>query len=75
MKGGKRVASAKEGTYYVVSVSGTKYYEQEQHDYAEIAFAKTSTFQTIDITTNPNKLVYRCIDFDGKIRDEVIIEK
>lgn len=75
MKGGKRVASAKEGTYYVVSVSGTKYYEQEQHDYAEVAFAKTSTFQTIDITTNPDKLVYRCIDFDGKIHDEVTIVK
>lgn len=75
MRNGKPVASAKDGTYYVVSVSGTKYYEQLQHDYAEVAFDKVSTYQTIDITTNPDKLVYRCIDFDGKVRDEVVIEK
>ncbi|NUM53865.1 MAG: metallophosphoesterase family protein [Candidatus Hydrogenedentes bacterium] len=75
LNNGRRVASAKDGTYYVVSVSGTKYYEQEQHDYAEVAFEKVSTYQTIGITTNPDKLVYRCIDFGGKVRDEVVIEK
>ena len=75
MKGGKRVASAKDGTYYVVSVSGTKYYEQEDRDYTDIGFVKVSTYQVIDIATNPDRLTYRSIDFEGKVRDELTIEK
>ncbi|HRK32949.1 MAG TPA: metallophosphoesterase [Candidatus Hydrogenedentes bacterium] len=71
----QKVASAKEGTYYIVSVSGKKYYEQEPSDYAAVAFANVSTYQTIDITTNPDRLVYRCYDFDGTLRDEFVIEK
>ena len=75
MNDGMRVASAKDGTYYVVSVSGTKYYEQQARDYAEVAFTKTSTYQVIDVSTAPDRLSYRCLDFDGKVRDEVQIEK
>lgn len=75
MKAGKKVASAAEGTYYVVSVSGTKFYEQEEHDYAEVAFTDTMTYQIIDIDTNPDRLTYRAYDAEGTQRDEVIIEK
>ena len=75
MRDGERVASASDGTYYIVSVSGKKYYEQEPQDYAEMAFANVSTYQIIDITTNPDRLVYRCYDFDGVLRDELTIEK
>lgn len=76
MKNGKKVASAQEGTYYVVSVSGSKFYEQESHDYAEVSFTKTDTFQTIDIQSNgKNACTYRAYDAEGKIRDEVVIEK
>ncbi len=75
MKDGKRVATASDGTYYIVSVSGTKYYKQEPHDYAEVQFADTSTYQTIDISTNPDRLTYRAHDFDGNIKDEFVIEK
>ena len=73
MKEGKRVASAAEGTYYVVTVSGTKYYEQEQHDYAEVAFPNTSTYQVIEV--NDNILSYKAFDFDHKLRDEFTIQK
>ncbi len=76
MNGGKRAASAKEGTYYVVSVSGSKFYEQIPHDYAEVSFANTDTFQTIDIKKNGKNLcTYRAYDPEGTVRDEIIIEK
>ncbi|MDZ4861090.1 MAG: metallophosphoesterase family protein [Candidatus Hydrogenedentes bacterium] len=75
MRDNARVASAEDGTYYIVSVSGKKYYEQEPHTYADVAFANVSTYQIIDITTNPDRLAYRCYDFDGVLRDELIIEK
>jgi hypothetical protein len=73
MKEGKRVAAAAEGTYYVVTVSGTKYYEQEQHDYAEVAFPDTSTYQVIEV--NDNTLSYKAFDYDHKLRDEFTIQK
>ena len=73
MKAGKRVASAAEGTYYVVTVSGTKYYEQEQHDYAEVAFPEVSTYQVIDVT--PSRFSYKAYDYDHQLRDEFSIEK
>ncbi len=75
MRDGKRVESTKEGTVHVVSVSGTKYYEQVEHDYAEKAFTNTSTYQVIDISTNPDRLTYRCYDLNGKILDEFAIER
>ncbi|MCC6697063.1 MAG: metallophosphoesterase family protein [Candidatus Hydrogenedentes bacterium] len=75
MRGGERAASAKEGTYYVVSVSGTKFYDQEPHDYAEVAFPDVMTYQTIDIGMNPDTLTYRAYDMEGKLRDEVVITK
>ncbi|MBI5091195.1 MAG: metallophosphoesterase family protein [Candidatus Hydrogenedentes bacterium] len=75
MKEGKRAQSAKDGVYYIVSVSGTKYYEQTQHDYAEIAFTKTSTYQIFDVTTDPNRLTYRAYDVQGNVKDEFTIDK
>lgn len=75
MRGGQRVGSAAEGTYYVVSVSGTKFYEQLQHDYAEVAFPEVMTYQVIDIETEPHRMTYRAYDREGELRDEVIIEK
>jgi len=76
MKGGKRAASAAEGTYYLVSVSGTKYYEQGDFDYSAVAFTKVSTYQIIDIEVGPvNKLTYRAYDEEGALRDEFVIEK
>lgn len=75
MNNGKKADSPKNGTYYAVTVSGPKYYEQGSFDYAEKAFSKVSTYQLIDIDTNPNRLTYRAYDASGTVRDEVIIEK
>ena len=71
----KRVATAKEGTYYVVSVSGTKFYEQDPHDYTEVGFTNTPTFQILDILIDGNKLIYKAYDAEDQIRDEIVIEK
>lgn len=76
MREQRPVASAAEGTYYVVANSGMKHYEQETRDYAAVAFTKTSTYQVIDIQTEGgDKLTYRAYDVNGNMRDEVIIEK
>jgi hypothetical protein len=75
MRGQQRVRDPKDGTIYIISVSGTKYYDQPKHDYTEVGFTKLSTYQVLDIHINGNKLVYRAHDIDGKVRDEFVIEK
>jgi len=75
MNGQQRVASPKEGTIYVISVSGTKHYAQPPHDYTEVGFTKISTYQVLDIQIDGNRLVYRSHDVDGKVRDEFVIQK
>lgn len=75
MNGDKRVKTTAEGTVYVVSVSGTKWYELSEHSYTEVGFEKTSTYQVIDIQTEGDRLVYRSYDVDGNLKDELIIEK
>ncbi|XOV73769.1 MAG: fibronectin type III domain-containing protein [Verrucomicrobiota bacterium] len=75
MKGDKRVASPKEGTVYIVSVSGTKMYDQDPRDYTEFGMTNTSTFQVLDIQISGNRLVYRAYDTDNNLKDELVIEK
>ena len=75
MKGGKRVSSAKDGTIYIVSVSGTKMYKQNKRDYTEFGMTNTPTFQVLDLMIDGNRLVYRAYDIDGKLRDDFTIEK
>ena len=75
MKGQKKANSTAEGTVYIVSVSGTKYYEQDPREYTEFGMTNVSTFQVLDIQISGNRLVYRSYDTDGKLRDNLIIEK
>lgn len=75
MRAQQRVANASDGTIYIISVSGTKYYDQPKHDYTEVGFTKLSTYQVLDIQINGNRLVYRAHDVDGQVRDEFVIEK
>ncbi len=75
MRGQKRAATTKDGTVYVISVSGVKHYEQAPHDYTEVGMMKVSTYQVLDIQIVGNRLVYRAHDLDGKVRDEFVIEK
>ena len=71
----KKAAGPAEGTVYIVSVSGTKFYEQGERDYTEFGLTNVSTFQVLDIQISGNRLVYRSYDGDGKLRDNLIIEK
>ena len=75
MKGGQRAASPKEGTVYVVSVSGTKFYKQDPRDYTEFGMTNVATYQVLDIQVSGDRLVYRAYDIDGNRRDELVIEK
>jgi len=69
------VASPKEGTVYIISVSGTKMYKQDAHDYTEFGMSNVATYQVLDIQISGNRLVYRAYDIDGRLRDELVIEK
>jgi acid phosphatase type 7 len=75
LRGGQRVASPREGTVYVIAVSGTKAYPQPKHAYTEVGMTNVPTFQVLDVQTNPNRLRYRAYDADTKVRDELVIEK
>jgi hypothetical protein len=75
MRGQQRVTDPKDGTIYLISVSGTKYYDQPKRDYIEVGFTKLSTYQVLDIHIDGNQLVYRAHDIDGKVRDEFVIQK
>jgi hypothetical protein len=75
MKGNRRVESTKEGTVYIVSVSGTKFYSQAQRDYTVVGLTNVATYQVLDLQIHGNRLNYRAYDLDGKVRDEFVIEK
>lgn len=75
MRGEKRAKSPAEGTVYVVSVSGTKMYKQDPRDYTEFGMTNVATYQVLDIQISGNRMLYRAYDLDGKLRDELIIEK
>lgn len=75
LKAGQRVATPREGTVYIISVSGTKAYPQFPRDYTEVGLTNVPTFQALDIQAGANRLVYRAYDTDGKPRDELVIEK
>ena len=75
LKGSERVASPKDGTIYLITVSGTKLRPQAQHDYTEVGFTNVATYQVLDIQISGNRLVYRAHDIDGNVRDQFVIEK
>lgn len=75
MKEGKPVATPAEGTVYVVSVSGTKFYPQAQHDYTQVGLTNVATWQVLDIQIKGNRLHYVAKDIDGAVRDRFVIEK
>ncbi|MCA9445020.1 MAG: metallophosphoesterase, partial [Candidatus Omnitrophica bacterium] len=55
----KRVETAADGTIYIVSVSGTKFYDQGDFDYKEFGMTKVATYQVLDILISGDKLIYR----------------
>jgi hypothetical protein len=61
-----RVVTKNEGTVYVVSVSGDKYYDQDPRGYSEVGFTGVSTYQTIDVHVRGRMLVYRAYEASGR---------
>jgi len=75
MKDGQPVATPAEGTVYVVSVSGEKFYEQGPRPYIARGLTDLATYQTIDIQARERRLTYRAFDRDGREVDALVIEK
>jgi hypothetical protein len=75
MFGQKKVATAADGTIYIVSSSGTKFYDQGKFDYTAVGFTNIATIQTLDIQISGDRMIYRSYDIDRKLRDEFVIDK
>ena len=73
MKNGAPVDSPGVGTTYIVSVAGTKMYDQRQHNYTAFGMTNVATYQVFQIA-GPH-LTYRAHDIDGKLRDQMVVEK
>lgn len=79
LKAGQRVSSAAEGTIYMVSVSGTKMYDQADRDYMEVRFTGRMVYSRIDILPETDKaeerLSLKTFDLEGALCDEFTITK
>ncbi|MFN0067620.1 MAG: fibronectin type III domain-containing protein [Limisphaerales bacterium] len=75
LRANQRVASPKDGTVYVVSVSGTKMYPQDPRDYTEFGMTNVATYQVLDLQISGHRLVYRAYDTEGVLRDQLVVEK
>jgi hypothetical protein len=75
MRGGRPVSGPDQGTIYVVSVSGNKFYDQVPSDYTELGFTDIPTYQTIEIDNVQNRLTYRAWTDAGEVIDRVVITK
>jgi hypothetical protein len=75
MNAGKRVESPAEGTVYIVSNSGSKFYEQGDHDYTEVGMTNVSLYQVLDLTIEDDTLIYKSFDKTGTVKDEFVIKK
>lgn len=71
--GGERVAPGQGGVTYVVSAAGTKFYDQDEHDYTAVGLTKTATYQAIHI--DGPTLTYRAHAADGAVVDEFTLQK
>ena len=75
MRAGRPVTSPTEGTVYVVSVSGEKFYEQNPKDYTAKGMTNLATYQTIDVKVKERRLTYRSFDRDGREVDTLVIDR
>ena len=75
MRGGRAVGSPAEGTVYVVSVSGEKFYEQDPRAYTARGMTQLATYQTVDVKVKERRLTYRAFDRDGREVDALVIDK
>lgn len=75
MRANRRASSAEEGTFYVVSVSGDKLYDQEPRSEFEVARSFVPTCQVIDIDPETRRLTYRSLAENGETIDSFVIDK
>jgi hypothetical protein len=75
MRSNRPAASPGEGTVYIVSVAGDKFYDQASRDYIEVGFTGTSTYQTIELDDIENRLTYRAWTDAGEVVDQLVITK
>ncbi len=75
MRANRRVESPREGTVYVVSVSGEKFYEQGPRPYIAQGYVNLATYQILDLNADSNRLSYRAYDAEGREVDRFEIQK
>jgi hypothetical protein len=75
LRANHRAKGSSQGTIYLIAVSGDKFVDQRPRDYIEVGFTRVPTYQTIDIDAHLNQLSYRAWTGDGKIVDELTIDK
>lgn len=74
VKAEKIVESPQNGTIYTISISiPSQHKEWPEEPYAAARFQSGPVYQHIRI--DGNRLIYRCLDPDGKVKDELTIEK
>ncbi|MBE0679897.1 MAG: metallophosphoesterase family protein [Bacteroidales bacterium] len=73
MPDGEVKRSKRAGTVYVVSVSGSKQYQQDAEPWWDIGLINTQMWQAI--TVDGNELEYRAYDASGALVDQFILKK
>jgi len=71
----QRVEEPGKGTIYLIAVSGDKFVDQAPRDYVEVGQSGVSTYQIFDIDSQSNRLTYRAWTEDGRIIDQLSIDK
>jgi hypothetical protein len=69
------VGTANRGTIYVIAVSGDKYVDQVRRENVEIGLSHVSTYQTIEIDPDADRLTYRAWTEEGRMVDAFQIDK
>lgn len=73
MPDGQEKKGKRAGTVYVVSVSGSKQYQQDAEPWWDLGLTNTQLWQAI--TVDGNELEYRAYDASGTIVDQFTIKK
>ncbi len=73
MPDGEEKKGKRTGTVYVVSVSGSKQYQQDAAPWWDLGLTYTQTWQAI--TVDGNELEYRAYDASGAIVDQFTLKK
>ena len=74
MNAGKPVASPENGTIYLISISiPHRTREMPSREWVDVRFGGEGLYQTFDIDNK--KLVYRSLNIEGEVKDELIIQK